>query len=131
MIYEHGSNGGMTLTGENRRTLRITCLSVTLSTRNSKWTDRGANPAHHRDRPATNPPKPWYGQQTAKSLLNLVCTVSDNRMRISVDKLFDTLAGGGQPVGRPGEEVISAERKGQRLIRSAGQTKCDERDSVS
>jgi hypothetical protein len=42
MIME--SYRGMTLTGENRRTRRRTCLNGCLSTTNPTWTDPGANP---------------------------------------------------------------------------------------
>jgi hypothetical protein len=38
-----GEDGGMILTGENRRTRRETCPSATLSTTNTTWTDPGAN----------------------------------------------------------------------------------------
>jgi hypothetical protein len=47
-------DGGMILTGENRRTRRKTCLSATLSTTNPTWIDQGANPGLRGDRPATN-----------------------------------------------------------------------------
>jgi hypothetical protein len=42
------------LTGENRRTRRKTCPSVTLSTTNPTWIDPGANPSVRSQRPATN-----------------------------------------------------------------------------
>jgi hypothetical protein len=48
------SDGGMILTGENRRTLRKTCPSATLSTTNPTWIDQGANPGLRGVRPATN-----------------------------------------------------------------------------
>jgi hypothetical protein len=48
------SDGGIILTGENRRTRRKTCPSATLSTTNPTWTDQGANPGLLGDRPATN-----------------------------------------------------------------------------
>jgi hypothetical protein len=38
------SDGGMILTGENRRTRRKTCPSATLSTTKPKWVDLGGNP---------------------------------------------------------------------------------------
>jgi hypothetical protein len=44
----------MILTRKNRRTLRKTCPSVTLSTTNPIWTDPGANPGLRSGRPATN-----------------------------------------------------------------------------
>jgi hypothetical protein len=44
----------MELTGENRRTRRETRTSATLSTTNLTWTDPGANPGLHIERPATN-----------------------------------------------------------------------------
>jgi hypothetical protein len=37
------SDGGMILTGENRRTQRKTCPSATLSITNPTWIDPGAN----------------------------------------------------------------------------------------
>jgi hypothetical protein len=48
------SDGGMILTGENRRTLRKTCPSATLSTTNPTWIDPGANPVLRDERLATN-----------------------------------------------------------------------------
>jgi hypothetical protein len=48
------SDGGMTLTGENRRPRRKTCPSATLSTTNPTWIDSGANPGLRGERPATN-----------------------------------------------------------------------------
>jgi hypothetical protein len=48
------SDGGMILTGENRRTWRKTCPSATSSTTNPTWIDPGANPALRGGRPATN-----------------------------------------------------------------------------
>jgi hypothetical protein len=47
-------DGGMILTGENRRTRRKPCPSATLSTTNSTWIDPDANPRLRGDRPATN-----------------------------------------------------------------------------
>jgi hypothetical protein len=47
------SDGGMILTGKNRRTWGQTCSSATFFT-NSTWTDPGANPGLHFERPATN-----------------------------------------------------------------------------
>jgi hypothetical protein len=44
----------MILTGENRRTLRKTCPSATLSTTNLIWIDPGANLGLRGERPATN-----------------------------------------------------------------------------
>jgi hypothetical protein len=44
----------MELTGKNRSTRGKTCLSATLSTRNSTWTDPGSNPDLRGERPATN-----------------------------------------------------------------------------
>jgi hypothetical protein len=43
-----------TLTGENRRTRRKTCSSVTLFTTNPTWIDLGAKPGLRGERPATN-----------------------------------------------------------------------------
>jgi hypothetical protein len=43
-----------TLTEENRRTRRKTCLSATLSTTNPTWIDQSANPGLRGERPATN-----------------------------------------------------------------------------
>jgi hypothetical protein len=48
------SDGGMILTGENRRTRRKTCPSATLSSINPAWIDTGANPGLRGVRPATN-----------------------------------------------------------------------------
>jgi hypothetical protein len=48
------NDGGMILTGENRRTRRKTCPSATLTTRNPTWIDRGAYPGLCCERPATN-----------------------------------------------------------------------------
>jgi hypothetical protein len=44
------SDGGMILTGENRRTRGKTCPSASLSTTNPTWIDQGL----HGERPATN-----------------------------------------------------------------------------
>jgi hypothetical protein len=46
------SDGGMILTGENRRTRRKT--STTLSTTNPTWIDPCANPGLRGERPSTN-----------------------------------------------------------------------------
>jgi hypothetical protein len=56
------SDGGMILTGENRKTRRNTCLSATLSTTNPTWIDQGANPGLRGERPATNDLSLGYGQ---------------------------------------------------------------------
>jgi hypothetical protein len=48
------SDGGMILTGENRRILRKTCPSATLSTTNPIWIVQGANPGLRDERPATS-----------------------------------------------------------------------------
>jgi hypothetical protein len=48
------SDGGMILTGENRRTGRKTCPSATLSTTNPTWIEPGANPGLRVERSATN-----------------------------------------------------------------------------
>jgi hypothetical protein len=48
------SHGGMIMTGENGRTLGKTCPSAVLSTTSPTWTDSGANPSLHNDRPMTN-----------------------------------------------------------------------------
>jgi hypothetical protein len=48
------SDGGIILTGENRRTRRKTCPSATLSTTNPTWIYPGANPGLSGERPATN-----------------------------------------------------------------------------
>jgi hypothetical protein len=48
------SDGGMILTGENRRAPRKTCPSATLSTTNPIWIDRGAKPGLRGERPTTN-----------------------------------------------------------------------------
>jgi hypothetical protein len=47
-------SGGMILTGENQRTQRKSCLSVTLSTTIPTWTDLGPNPGICSDRLVTN-----------------------------------------------------------------------------
>jgi hypothetical protein len=61
------SDGGMILTGENRRTRRKTCPSVTLSTINTTWIDLDANPGLRDERPATNDLN--HGKGPALSLL--------------------------------------------------------------
>jgi hypothetical protein len=48
------SDGGMILTGENRRTRRKTCPIATFSTTNPIWIDPGANTGLRGERPATN-----------------------------------------------------------------------------
>jgi hypothetical protein len=48
------SDGGMILTGENRRTRRKTCPSATLSTTKPTWIDPGTNPSLSGERPAIN-----------------------------------------------------------------------------
>jgi hypothetical protein len=48
------SDGGMILTGENRRTRRKTCPSTILSTTKPTWIDPGTNPCLRGERPATN-----------------------------------------------------------------------------
>jgi hypothetical protein len=48
------NDGGMILTGENRRTRGKTCPSATLSTTNPTWIDSGANQGLRGERPATN-----------------------------------------------------------------------------
>jgi hypothetical protein len=48
------SDGGMILTGENRRTRRKTCPNATLSTKNPTCIDLGVNLGLHGERPATN-----------------------------------------------------------------------------
>jgi hypothetical protein len=48
------SDGGMILTGENRRTERKTCPSATLSTTNPTWIVLGANSDLRVGRPKTN-----------------------------------------------------------------------------
>jgi hypothetical protein len=48
------NDGGMILTGENRRTLRKTCPSATLSTTNPTLIDPVANRGLRGERPATN-----------------------------------------------------------------------------
>jgi hypothetical protein len=47
-------NGGMILTGENRRTRRKPCTSATLSNTNPTWMDPNANPGLRSERPGTN-----------------------------------------------------------------------------
>jgi hypothetical protein len=48
------SDGGMIVTGENRRTRRKSSPSATLPTTNPAWIDPGANPVLRGERPATN-----------------------------------------------------------------------------
>jgi hypothetical protein len=48
------SDGGMILTGKNRRTRRKTCPSATLSTTNPTWIYPGANPGLRGERSTTN-----------------------------------------------------------------------------
>jgi hypothetical protein len=64
------SDGGMILTGENRRTRRKTCPSGPLSTTNPTWID----PGHRGERPATN----RLNHGTAREDNNLVCAVIDS-----------------------------------------------------
>jgi hypothetical protein len=47
------SFGVMIMTGENRNTLRKTCLNTTLLITNSKWTGLGLNPCLRCERPKT------------------------------------------------------------------------------
>jgi hypothetical protein len=47
-------NGGMILTGDNRRTRRKTCPIATFSTTNPTWVDLDANPRLRGERSATN-----------------------------------------------------------------------------
>jgi hypothetical protein len=54
ILYADRRDGGMILTGENRRTRRKTCPSATLSSTNPTWIDPGANPGLRGERPATN-----------------------------------------------------------------------------
>jgi hypothetical protein len=55
MIHEWiWSSGGMTLSGENRRTRLKTCPITSLSTANPTWTDLGANLGLRGEKPATN-----------------------------------------------------------------------------
>jgi hypothetical protein len=48
------SDGGMILTGGNRRNRRETCPSATLSTKNPTWIDPGANLGIRGEKPAAN-----------------------------------------------------------------------------
>jgi hypothetical protein len=48
------NDGGMTLTGEKRRTLRKTCPSATLSITNPTWIVLGVNPGLRGERLAPN-----------------------------------------------------------------------------
>jgi hypothetical protein len=48
------NDGGMILTGENRRTRRKTCTSVSFSAINPTWIDPGAKPGLRGESPATN-----------------------------------------------------------------------------
>jgi hypothetical protein len=48
------SDGGMILTGENRRTRRKTCLSAASSITNTTWIDPGSNPDLRGESSATN-----------------------------------------------------------------------------
>jgi hypothetical protein len=58
------NDGGMILTGENRRIRRKTFSSATFSTTNLTWIDEGANPGISGDRPANN----CLGHGTAQSM---------------------------------------------------------------
>jgi hypothetical protein len=73
------SDGGMILTGENRRTRRKTCPSVTLSTTNPTWIDPGTNPGFCGDRPATNDLNHGMApQQCQYDLCAIVCAWKKN-----------------------------------------------------
>jgi hypothetical protein len=50
----------MIVTGENRRTLRKTCTSATVSTQDPTWTNLGTNPGLHGEA-GDQPPNPWHG----------------------------------------------------------------------
>jgi hypothetical protein len=68
------SDGGMILTGENRRTQRKTCPIATLSTTNPTWIDPGANPGLRGERPATNDLS--HGTAVIRVSMELVSDVS-------------------------------------------------------
>jgi hypothetical protein len=59
--------------GGDRRTLRKTCPSATLSTTNPTWTDLGANPGLRGEKMATD--RLSYG--TASCACKLCCSLSD------------------------------------------------------
>jgi hypothetical protein len=73
------NDGGMILTGENRRTRRKTCPSATLSTTNPIWIDPGTNPGLHGERPASN----RLNHGTAYTLYT-VCVFVCVRVRVRV-----------------------------------------------
>jgi hypothetical protein len=66
-------DGGMILTGENRRTPRKTCPSATLSTTNLTWIDLGANPCLRGEMPATNDLS--HGTVTLRQLRTRNCSL--------------------------------------------------------
>jgi hypothetical protein len=66
------SPGGMTLTGETWRTLRKTCISVTLFTTNPTWIDPGQNPGLRCKRPTTNHPRHGTARRHYHNLIILL-----------------------------------------------------------
>jgi hypothetical protein len=64
------NDGGMILTGENRKTRRKTCPIANLSTTNPTWIDPGANAGLYGERPATN--RLSHGTAQRRNVLNLL-----------------------------------------------------------
>jgi hypothetical protein len=75
------SDGGMILTGENRRTRRKTCPSATLSIADPTWIDPGANPGLRGERPAAND----LSHGTAPQFLTSLTPVSDRLDHLPVE----------------------------------------------
>jgi hypothetical protein len=61
--------GGMILAGQDRRSRRKTCPSITLSTTNPAWTDSGANYSLRDERLATNCMRHGTAHRSTKDLL--------------------------------------------------------------
>jgi hypothetical protein len=66
----------MILTGENRKTRRKTCSSVTLPTTNPTWADLGANQGLHCEKPETN--RLSYGTGRALHVSPFITNFSDD-----------------------------------------------------
>jgi hypothetical protein len=82
------SDGGMILTGENRRTRRKTCPSATLSTTNPTWIDPGVNPGLRGERPAAND----LSHGTTKPPKWLVVTGAERNNLTFVEPKYDVVS---------------------------------------
>jgi hypothetical protein len=84
MIYKYGEPRWNYTDREKRKTRRKTCPNATLSTTSPTWTDAGAKPGFHRERPATTAwamarPTPMLWAERSRSE-----TVTCNRLSSSV-----------------------------------------------